>query len=211
MNPELPRGNQMQAMRALVLLGLVIGLAGCPDNPPANYPVNPPDFDMTKLVLGPGDKVELTIYYGGGKESKATYTLDSSGQLEVQYIGSVEAAGKDANQVKTEIQQRLADGYLVNPTVSVSVVERNSLHCSVFGQVAHSGTIKFTPHMTIVEAIAQSGGFAPLARKNFVQVTRTVGPRKETYQLPVEMIGEGKRPNFEMMPGDQVFVPERTF
>ncbi len=166
---------------------------------------------MTKLALGPGDKVELTIYYGGGKESKSTYTLDSSGQLEVQYIGSVEAAGEDANQVKSEIQRRLADGYLVNPTVSLSVVERNSLHCSVFGQVAHSGTIKFTPHMTIVEAIAQSGGFAPLARKNLVQVTRTVGARKETYQLPVEMIGEGKRPNFEMMPGDQVFVPERTF
>jgi protein involved in polysaccharide export with SLBB domain len=211
MNRVLSFGNQALAMRLLVLLVLTFGLTACPDNPPATYPSNPADFDMTKLALGPGDKVELTIYYGGGKESKATYTLDSSGQLEVQYIGSVEAAGKDANQVKEEIQRRLADGYLVNPTVSLSVVERNSLHCSVFGQVAHSGTIKFTPHMTIVEAIAQSGGFAPLARKNFVQVTRTIGPRKETYQLPVEMIGEGKRPNFEMLPGDQVFVPERTF
>jgi protein involved in polysaccharide export with SLBB domain len=211
MNPGLPLGNQTLAMRALVLLGLIVGLAGCPDNPPTNYPANPPDFDMTKLALGPGDKVELTIYYGGGKESKATYTIDSGGQIEVQYIGSAVAAGKDATQVKEDIQRRLADGYLVNPTVSLSVVERNSLHCSVFGQVAHSGTIKFTPHMTIIEAIAQSGGFAPLARKNFVQVTRTVGPHKETYQLPVEMIGEGKRPNFEMMPGDQVFVPERAF
>jgi protein involved in polysaccharide export with SLBB domain len=65
--------------------------------------------------------------------------------------------------------------------------------------------------MTIVEAIAQSGGFAPMARKNYVQVTRSVSGRKETYELPVEAIGEGKRPNFEMMPGDQVFVPERTF
>ena len=211
MNRVLPFGNQALAMRLLVFLVLTFGLTGCPDNPPVTYPSNPADFDMTKLALGPGDKVELTIYYGGGKESKATYTLDSSGQLEVQYIGSVEAAGNDANQVKEEIQRRLADGYLVNPTVSLSVAERNSLHCSVFGQVAHSGTIKFTPHMTIVEAIAQSGGFAPLARKNFVQVTRTVGNRKETYQLPVEMIGEGKRPNFEMLPGDQVFVPERTF
>jgi polysaccharide export outer membrane protein len=198
-------------MRVLVLSTLLCVLAGCPDNPPANYPVNPPDFDVTKLALGPGDKVELTIYYGGGKESKATYTLDSSGQMEVQYIGTVNAAGKDPNQTKDEIQRRLADGYLVNPGVSLSVVDRNSLKCSVFGQVAHSGTIKFTPHMTIVEAIAQSGGFAPLARKNFVQVTRTIGAHKETYQLPVEMIGEGKRPNFELMPGDQVFVPERTF
>ncbi|HEY3804363.1 MAG TPA: polysaccharide biosynthesis/export family protein [Kofleriaceae bacterium] len=198
-------------MRVLALIVMVIGLAACQNVPPANYPAVPPDFDVTKLALGPGDKVELTIYYGGGKESKATYTLDSSGQMEVQYIGTVDAGGKDPSSVKDEIQRRLGDGYLVNPGVSLSVAERNSLKCSVFGQVAHSGTIRFTPHMTIVEAIAQSGGFAPLARKNYVQVTRSVGNRKETFELPVEAIGEGKRPNFELMPGDQVFVPERTF
>lgn len=209
MNRLLLLGNQSPAMRVLVLF--VLTLAACQGVPPANYPAVPPDFDVTKLPLGPGDKVELTIYYGGGKESKATYTLDSSGQMEVQYIGSVDAAGKDPAAIKDNIQQRLADGYLVDPGVSLSVVERNSLKCSVFGQVAHSGTIKFTPHMTIVEAIAQSGGFAPLAKKNDVQVTRRVGNRKETYELPVEAIGEGTRPNFELMPNDQIFVPERTF
>jgi polysaccharide export outer membrane protein len=91
------------------------------------------------------------------------------------------------------------------------VVEINSLKCSVFGQVAKSGTIKFTPGMTIVEAIAQSGGFSPLARKNMVKVTRLLDGKKETYKLPVEMIAEGKRPNFPMMPGDEVFVPERPW
>jgi polysaccharide export outer membrane protein len=211
MNQGLITGNLPLPMRVLALIVMVIGLAACQNVPPANYPAVPPDFDVTKLALGPGDKVELTIYYGGGKESKATYTLDSSGQMEVQYIGTVDAGGKDPSSVKDEIQRRLGDGYLVNPGVSLSVAERNSLKCSVFGQVAHSGTIRFTPHMTIVEAIAQSGGFAPLARKNYVQVTRSVGNRKETFELPVEAIGEGKRPNFELMPGDQVFVPERTF
>ena len=65
--------------------------------------------------------------------------------------------------------------------------------------------------MTIFELIALSGGFSPLARKNLVQVTRTVDGKKQTYEVPVELIGEGKRPNFPMMPGDQVFVPERSW
>ena len=96
--------------------------------------------------------------------------------------------------------------------MSLTLVEINSLKCSVFGQVSHSGTIKFAPGMTIIEAIAQSGGFAPLARKNMVQVTRSAtGGAKQTYQIPVELIGEGKRPNFQLMPGDQIFVPERTW
>jgi polysaccharide export outer membrane protein len=131
--------------------------------------------------------------------------------MEVQYIGTVVAGGKSTKQVQEEIQQRLSDGYLRDPVVSLTLVEINSLKCSVFGQVAHSGTIKFTPGMTIVEAIAQSGGFSPLARKNLVQVTRTVSGKKQTYDVPVELIGEGKRPNFPMMPGDAVFVPERSW
>jgi polysaccharide export outer membrane protein len=206
MNPWLRRNIQHAAMPLILLVILVLG---CGDDPPVVYPTVAP-FDDTKLALGPGDKLELTLFYGA-QEAKQTYTLDSSGQMEVRYIGTVSAGGKTVRLVQEEIRSRLADGYLNNPVVSLTVVEINSLKCSVFGQVAKSGTIKFTPGMTIVEAIAQSGGFSPLARKNMVKVTRLLDGKKETYKLPVEMIAEGKRPNFPMMPGDEVFVPERPW
>lgn len=207
MNPELQRSHK-EMMRAGITVFLML-LVACGDNPPVNYPTTAP-LDVTKLALGPGDKLELTIYYGT-KEMKSDYTLDGSGQVEVQFIGTVSAGGKHVREVQDEVQKRLADGYLIDPVVSVSVVEINSLTCSVFGQVERTGTIKYTPGMTIVEAIAQSGGFSPLARKNLVQVTRRVDGNKLTYEIPVEMIGEGKRPNFQMMPGDEVFVPERRW
>lgn len=194
-------------MRILFLIAAL--LVACGDDPPVNYPTVAP-FDDTKLALGPGDKIALTIFYGA-KETKATYSLDGSGQMEVQFIGSVAAGGKTAAEVQEEIRARLADGYLVEPVVSLTIVEINSLRCSVFGHVAKSGSVKFTPGMTITEAIAQSGGFSPLARKNMVQVTRNYEGKKETYKVPVELIAEGKRPNFPMMPGDQVFVPERAW
>lgn len=194
-----------------VLLALVICgiLAGCTDNPPAVYPTVAP-FDETKLDLGPGDKVELVIYYGA-RELKAAYVIDAAGQIEVQYIGSVKAAGLTPKAIQDDIQKRLADGYLKDPIVSLTVLEINSQKLSVFGQVAHSGSIKFTPGMTIIDAIANSGGFAPLARKNMVRVTRSVNGKSEIYKIPVEMIAEGKRPNFPVVPGDQIFVPERPW
>ncbi len=189
-----------------VLFVAIAGVAtGCGDNPPAVYPTVAP-FDDTKLALGPGDKIELTIFYGS-KENKAAYTLDAAGQIEVQFIGAVSAGGKTKSDIQKEIRDRLADGYLKDPVVSVTVVEINSLKCSVIGQVVKNGSIKFTPGMTITEVIAQSGGFTPLARKNMVKVTRG----KDTYKIPVEMIAEGQRPNFPMMPGDEVFVPERPW
>lgn len=182
---------------------------GCADNPPVVYPTVAP-FDETKLALGAGDKLALTVFYGS-KEIHATYTLDASGQLEVQYIGSVAANGRTVRDVQEEIQNRLADGYLQTPVVSLTVTEINSLKCLVLGQVARTGAIKFTPGLTITEAIAQSGGFQPLARKNMVRVTRIFDGQKSTYKIPVELIAEGKRPNFPMMPGDEVFVPERPW
>ena len=192
-----------------LIIWMMVGLTACGDDPPVVYPTTA-QFDSNHLVLGPGDKIELTIFYGN-KEQKATYTLSPSGEIEVQFIGTVSAGGKTTTKVKDEIQTRLADGYLNNPVVSLNVIEINSLKLSVFGQVAKSGTVKFTPGMTVVEAIALSGGFSPLARKNMVKVTRSIDGKKETYKLPVEMIGEGRRPNFPMMPGDEVFVPERPW
>ena len=184
-------------------------LVGCKDNPPPTYPTVAP-FDDSKLTLGPGDKIELVVYQGANT-TKATYAIDASGEVSVQYIGNVAAAGHTAKEVQEEIQKRLADGYLRDPIVSISIVEINSRKLSVLGQVVKSGTIKFTPGMTSTEAIAQSGGFTPLARKNMVRVTRHFDGKQQVYKIPVEMIAEGSRPNFPVMPGDEVFVPERPW
>ncbi|MBA3502960.1 MAG: polysaccharide export protein [Myxococcota bacterium] len=191
---------------ALVLL-FVLGCFG--DNPPIIYPTTAP-LDDSQLTLGPGDKVELVVY-AGTRQTKAAYMLDASGEMEIQYIGTITAGGKTASKVQDEIRAKLADGYLNEPIVSLTIVEINSRKLSVFGQVLKSGTIKFTPGMMITEAIAQSGGFAPMARKNMVKVIRKLDGRSETYKIPVEKIAEGSRPNFPMMPGDQVFVPERPW
>jgi polysaccharide export outer membrane protein len=195
-------------MRSLFVLA-VLSLAACGDNPPIHYPTTPPAQEVEPL-LGPGDVIELVIYYGTN-ESKATYRLGPTGSLSVQFIGDVDANGKTLLVVQEEIRAKLADGYLKEPIVQLTLVEANSARVSIFGQIQKAGTIKYVPGMTIVEAVAQSGGFTAMARKNMVQVTRMVDGKKVTYTVPVELIGEGRRPNFIMAAGDVVFVPERVF
>jgi polysaccharide export outer membrane protein len=197
-------------MRAFLLVLAIIALVpGCHDDPPVTYPTVA-KLDESTLPLGPGDKLNLTVYYGA-KSLTAPYTLDSSGQMDVQFIGAVTAGGKNLGEVRQEIQKRLADGYLNDPIVSLTIVELNSLTVNVSGMVAKTGTLKFTPGMSIIDVIAQSGGFTPMARKNMVKVTRIVNGANQTYKLPVEMMAEGERPGFPMMPGDEVFVPERPW
>jgi polysaccharide export outer membrane protein len=195
-------------MRFLWVLSFLV-LASCHDDPPVIYPTTAP-LDVNKLALGPGDKLNLTVFYGS-HSLQAAYTLDSSGQISVQYIGAVKANGLTAEQLRETIRGRLADGFLNDPIVSLTIAEINSLRLSISGMVAKTGAVKFTPGITITEVIAQSGGFTPMARKNMVRVTRVLNGVKETYKLPVERIAEGERPNFPMLPGDEVFVPERPW
>jgi polysaccharide export outer membrane protein len=181
----------------------------CRDDPPVVYPTVA-QLDVNKVPLGPGDKLNLTVFYGS-HSINASYVLDGSGVISVQFIGAVQANGQSIEQLREQVQKKLGDGFLNDPIVSLTLTEINSLTLSVAGMVSKTGAVHFTPGITITEVIAQSGGFTPLARKNMVRVTRTLNGVKETYKLPVERIAEGERPNFPMLPGDQVFVPERPW
>lgn len=200
-------------LAVLVVLPVIAGslLGGCGEPPPASYPTTGDVAPRpVEAPLGPGDVFELHIYYGSN-ELKSTHRLNASGKISVQYIGQVDASGKRVAELEQVVQQRLADGYLREPVVSITLMEANSQRVTVYGQVEKASTIPFTAGMTIVEAIAQSGGFKAMAKKNSVQVTRVIDGKKVSFTVPVESIGEGKRPNFEMKPGDTVFVPERLF
>lgn len=193
-------------MRAALFLLLV----ACRDIPPANYPTTQPTVEATLSPLGINDVIEVVIY-NGTQRTNATFRLDPTGKISVQYIGDVDALNKKPNELKDEIQRRLADGYLVDPIVSVIVTEVNSLTLSISGEIAKDGKIKFTPGMTIVDAIAVSGGFTAMAKKNHVKVIRIVDGQELTYRIPVGAIQDGQRPNFYVAAGDRVFVPERLW
>src|ERR1044071_3094200 len=99
--------------RFLLVLTILVCVPACHDHPPLVYPTTAP-LDVNKLALGPGDKLNLTVFYGS-HSIQASYALDSSGQISVQYIGAVEANGKTVEQVREDIKKRLADGFLNDP------------------------------------------------------------------------------------------------
>ena len=192
-----------------LLLAAVLGAAqvACGDPPPSQYPTQ--EVHIEDTTLGAGDVFEVRVYRE--EEMTGTYSVSAEGTISFPLIGAVAVAGKTPVQVETEIRTRLADGYLVNPQVSLLVKEYNSRNVSVFGQVQKPGRLTFTHNMTVVEAISQAGGFSAMAKKNAVTVTRTSDGKKTNFTVPVEDIGNGEAPNFFLRPGDIIFVPERLF
>jgi protein involved in polysaccharide export with SLBB domain len=191
----------------VILATAVASLAACADPPPSKYPTAGVHIEDTRL--GAGDVFEVRVYRQEAMSN--TFNVSPEGTIAFPLIGEVTVSGKTPKQVEEEIRTRLADGYLVDPQVSVLVKEYRSQNVSVFGQVQKPGKLPFSPNMTIVDAISQAGGFSPMAKKNAVTVTRAEGKAKKTYTVPVESIGDGDAPNFFMRPGDVVWVPERLF
>ncbi len=195
--------------RAATGLALVVlALAACrtAEPPPSQTLIARP---AEVAILGPGDVVEIRVFRE--PDLAGTYRVSADGRLDFPLIGAVQLGGRKPAEVEDEIRARLADGYLKDPQVSVFVRELNSQKIHVLGQVNKSGTFPYEPRMTIIQAVTNAGGFTKLAAANRVSLTRMVNGVEQTVILRVGDIGEGLLPNFELLPGDIVFVPESLF
>lgn len=184
-------------------------LVGCGPVPQGST-VLPPMPDTQELLqgatLGAGDVVEVRVYQEKGLSG--LYRLSADGSFSFPLVGTVNAGGMTPGQLNTEIEQRLRDGYLRNPQVSVFVKEHNSKKVFVLGSVSKPGTFKFEDGMSIVQAITLAGGLRPLAAKNKLVLTRVIDGAEKKFLVPFEAIGLGQSPNVMLKPGDIVFVPE---
>ena len=160
-------------------------------------------------TLSEGDVIETKVFREPGLTG--VYRIGPAGEIDFPLIGKVVLQGRDADQVGEDIRTRLADGFLKNPQVTVFVREHNSVKVHVLGHVKKPGTFAYDTGMTAIQAVANAGGFARLAAKNRVMVTRVVDGAEQRFLVAVEDIGEGKIPDFGLLPGDIVFVPEAIF
>jgi polysaccharide export outer membrane protein len=80
----------------------------------------------------------------------------------------------------------------------------------VFGQVNNPGHIKMkkVSHLTLLRAIAQSGGFTDRARKSGVIIKRTEAGKEIKIKVNIKKILSGKKPDIILKPNDIIFVPE---
>jgi len=196
------------------LVSLILLSTGCglffKDPKPSEYPTQ--EVYTEDTTLGPRDVFEVRVFRHD--EMSGEYAVSEEGTINFPEIGVVEVRGRTPAEVETEIQTRLADGYLVNPSVSVLVKEYKSKTISILGQVRKPTTIPYAAGMSIVDAISQAGGFTQMAKKNVVKVTRAPtkpGSEATSFIVPVESIANGKAKNFYLRPGDTVFVPERWY
>jgi polysaccharide export outer membrane protein len=159
-------------------------------------------------VIGSDDVLNVNVW----KEpdlTEANIPVRSDGNISVPLIGEVHASGLTPLQLEREISTKLR-AYLTAPDVTVVVVQMNSQKFNILGRVMKPGTYKLTAAITILDAIAQAGGFQDFAKKKNIYILRQ-DPQGKEMRIPFNyksVIGGGHpEQNIRLAPHDTIVVP----
>jgi polysaccharide export outer membrane protein len=199
------RSSRVRRLAWVLLAGLAA--AACTPTPKRSIAVG--DIAPPEDRIGIDDTFDVRVY--GESELSGTFRVATDGTIDYPLVGRLQVAGLKTGQIQQLLVTKLKGPILKEPQVVVTVRDRNSQKISVLGQVAKPGQVSYYPNMTIVDAIANAGGFTGIAAKNSVNLRREVAGKIETKVYPVADISEGRSPNVNVLPGDVLVVDERVF
>ncbi len=148
--------------------------------------------------IGPGDKIRVTVF--AESELSAVYKVSGNGSIAMPLVGTVVVQGLDIEQAKAVIKSRLAEGFLVDPDVTVEVTEYRPFY--IMGEIKTPGPYAYVDGMSVLEAVAISGGYTYRADKDDIEIVREGYSAKKPYEAKL---------SDKVMPGDIITVKERFF
>jgi protein involved in polysaccharide export with SLBB domain len=194
------------------LWGMTLSRAAEPIAPNANATPKPllsPQPAASTYVLSPNDLVLIKVYRHDDLESRLRIGKDGSSIFPL--LGTVQLGGKTIEQATTAIREQLAKDYLVNPQVTVTVLDYAKRRFTVLGQVLKPGSYEIPSEesVNLLEAVAIAGGFTRLSNTSKITVARMNGDKRTVFTLDVA--AANKDSEFQIQPDDTINIPQRLF
>jgi polysaccharide export outer membrane protein len=177
--------------------------------------------ERANYIVGPGDILAVHVFYE--PQLSGTFRVENDGQFSYPFLGRVSAGGRTASAIATLLKERLSEGYLRNPQVTVDVEQFRSQSVFVMGEVRTPGKYVLSGSITLLDALAQAGSPTPAAGSEILILHPKLGvggptlPNQrdaEVTRINLREIEDGKLSrNVTIRDGDTIFVPkaERFF
>ena len=165
---------------------------------------NSQQFDASRLVLGPGDEVEIAVY--GAPDLSGHTRVSSDGNISMPLVGYIPVAGLTSSEAEGAIESQLRQNNILNdPQVSVFVKQYTSSGVSVVGEVSKPGSYSTLGPHRLFDVLQAAGGLTEKAANRAV-ITHRGTDNSNTLELskdPTKMAES----NVEVQPGDTIVVP----
>jgi len=175
------------------------------------------------VKIMPGDVISIATYgapelttsattsvnnpWGTGAGSVVGLKVGAQGEIVLPYLGVVKVAGMTPSEAALYLEKELKEkGILVDPQVTVSLVDSPTRAITVLGEVQKPSPVPAFGQLRLLDVISACGGFTPLA-------SHTITVRRPGESEPITVI-LGTDPkmtdetNIPLMAGDTVIVPK---
>jgi polysaccharide export outer membrane protein len=134
--------------------------------------------------LSSGDRVQLTVFQQS--ELSGEFIVDMSGSLILPLVGAIAVQDLTIVEAEKRITQRLADGIMDRPIVSLKINEQQPVY--ILGDVRSPGSYPYRYGASVLSAVALAGGLGmpeqarPANRLDFLQADERVQLAQATHR-----------------------------
>jgi len=157
-------------------------------------------------LIGPGDVLEISVWNEPGLNKQLTVPPD--GVISFPLINPIKVTNLTLSALKKDVTKKLSE-YIPDATVTVLLIEINSLKAYVIGKVKTAGEYPITLETTVLQILAKAGGLTPFASDGNIKILRQ--KNKKIINIPFDYgeVEKGKNleQNIILEAGDVVLVP----
>jgi polysaccharide export outer membrane protein len=168
-------------------------------------------------TLGLADRVRISVYQ---EEDLTSLTrIDARGRVNMPLLGEIVIGGMTVVEAQAAIENAYKEGrFLRNPQVTISVEEYAPREVSISGAIRNGGryTLPIESTLTVADLVTKAGGITDIGKGTAVTVTRFLPDgTKKVFTVDVDSVIRGKKDtktddsSLVLLPGDNVYVPER--
>ncbi len=168
---------------------------------------NAPPEDNT-YILRANDIIRLEVYQE--PDLSGEVRILKTGHASFPLIGSIKISEMSVAAAAAEIRSQYAKDYLVDPKLTLTVLQYTTDYISVIGAVMTPGQIPIpiTGQLDLATAMATAGGLSPNADANSITLVRNSGS-KATYSMGSIVSGADGR--VKLASGDRIIVNQSAF
>ena len=159
------------------------------------------------FVIGNDDRLSINVW----KEPDLAQQIPvrSDGRISLPLIGEMQAAGRTPQQLQQDITAKL-QAFINQPEVTVMVMQINSQKFNILGRVAKPGSYSLSATTTVLDAIAEAGGFQDFAKQKDIYILRqnpAGGDSRLAFNYKDVIRGKHIGQNVRLQPHDTIIVP----
>lgn len=160
--------------------------------------------------IGPEDVVTVDVF-DQPNYSRANITIPPNGRINYPLIGQILVAGCTTDEIEKVITEKLSE-YIIEPKVTVQLVQVHSLKYLVVGDVITPGIYEMTRRMTLTEGLGKAGYLSKYGDSKNISILR-MQPSGQALPIKINLkdVEKGKAQDIFLTPGDTVIVPGNIF